>query len=120
VPPRSRDMHGNGRESGGALRLLDESGCQACAGIPPWWRATSPRRDRPAEDWRARPAIRRSMSFCDTCVAPRCSNGPTGRQRLTGAEALELEGMDPCYIDIYGFGPKDADSKGPESAPIAN
>ena len=24
------------------------------------------------------PAIPRSMSFCDTCVAPRYSNGPTG------------------------------------------
>jgi hypothetical protein len=28
--------------------------------------------------------------------------------------------MDPCYIDIDGFWPKDADTKGPESAPIAN
>jgi hypothetical protein len=28
--------------------------------------------------------------------------------------------MDPCYIDIDGFWLKDADTKGPESAPIAN
>jgi hypothetical protein len=28
--------------------------------------------------------------------------------------------MDPCYIDIDSFGPKDADAKGPESAPIAD
>ena len=62
----------------------------------------------------------RSMSFYDTCVAPRYRNGPTGRRRLTGAEAFELEGMDPCYIDIDGFWPKGADSKGPESVPIAN
>ena len=62
----------------------------------------------------------RSMSFYDTCVAPRYRNGPTGRRRLTGAEAFELEGMDPRYIDIDGFWPKGADSKGPESAPIAN
>jgi hypothetical protein len=62
----------------------------------------------------------RSMSFYDTCVAPRYRNGPPGRQRLTGAEAFELEGMDPCYIDIDGFWPKGADSKGPESVPIAN
>jgi hypothetical protein len=60
------------------------------------------------------------MSFYDTCVAPRYRNGPTGRRRLTGAEAFELEGMDPCYIDIDGFWPKGADSKGPESVPIAN
>ena len=62
----------------------------------------------------------RSMSFYDTCVAPRYRNGPTDRRRLTGAEAFELEGMDPCYIDIDGFWPKGADSKGPESVPIAN
>ena len=62
----------------------------------------------------------RSMSFYDTCVAPRYRNGPTGRRRLTGAEAFELEGMDPCYIDIDGFWPKGADGKGPESVPIAN
>jgi hypothetical protein len=62
----------------------------------------------------------RSMSFYDTCVAPRYRNGPTGRRRLTGAEAFELEGMDPCYIDIDGFWPKGANSKGPESVPIAN
>ncbi len=61
-----------------------------------------------------------SMSFYDTCVAPRYRNGPTGRRRLTGAEAFELEGMDPCYIDIDGFWPKAADSKGPEGALIAN
>ena len=60
------------------------------------------------------------MSFYDTCVAPRYRNGPAGRRRLTGAEAFELEGMDPCYIDIDGFWLEDADSKGPESAPIAN
>jgi hypothetical protein len=60
------------------------------------------------------------MSFYDTCVAPCYRNGPTGRRRLTGAEAFELEGMDPCYIDIDGFRPKGADSKGPESVPIAN
>ena len=68
---------------------------------------------------RARPAIPRSMLFYDTCVAPRYRNGPTGRRRLTGAEAFELEGMKPCYIDIDGFWPKGADSKGPESVPIA-
>ena len=62
----------------------------------------------------------RSMSFYDTCVAPRYRNGPTGRRRLTGAEAFELEGMDPCYIDIDGFWPQGADSKGPEGVPIAN
>jgi len=28
--------------------------------------------------------------------------------------------MDPCYSDIDGFWPKDADTKGPESAPITN
>jgi len=28
--------------------------------------------------------------------------------------------MDPSYIDIDGFWLKDADSNGPESAPIAN
>ena len=39
---------------------------------------------------------------------------------MTGAEAFELEGMDPCYIDIDGFWSKGADSKGPESVPIAN
>jgi hypothetical protein len=39
------------------------------------WRSP-PGRSR-AEDRRARPAIPRSMSFCDTCVAPRYSNGPT-------------------------------------------
>jgi len=60
------------------------------------------------------------MSFYDTCVAPRYRNGPTGRRGLTGAEAFELEGMDPCYIDIDGLWPKGADSKGPESVPIAN
>ena len=47
-----------------------------------------------------------SMSFYDTCVAPRYRNGPTGRRRLTGAEAFELEGIDPCYIDIDGFWPR--------------
>jgi hypothetical protein len=62
----------------------------------------------------------RSMSFYDTCVAPRYRNGPPGRRRLTGAEAFELEGMDPCYIDIDGFWPKGADSKGLESVPITN
>jgi hypothetical protein len=65
------------------------------------------------------PAIPRSMSFCDTCVAPRYSNGPASGRRNTGAEAFELEGMDPCYIDIDGFWSKDADIKSPESAPIA-
>jgi hypothetical protein len=85
-------------------------------------RTTGARRraDRPVEDRRARPAIPRSMSFCDTCVAPRYSNGPASGRRNTGAEAFEFEGMDPCYIDIDGFWPKDADTKSPESAPIAN
>jgi hypothetical protein len=78
------------------------------------------RADRPVEDRRARPAIPRSMSSRDTCVAPRYSNGPTTGWRSTGAEAFELEGMDPCYIDIDGFWLTDADTKGPESAPIAN
>jgi len=66
------------------------------------------------------PAIPRSMSFCDTCVAPRYSNGPASGRRNTGAEAFELEGMNPCYIDIDGFWSKGADIKSPESAPIAN
>jgi hypothetical protein len=61
-----------------------------------------------------------SMSFYDTCVAPCHRNGPAARRRLTGAEAFELEGMNSCYIDIDGFWPKGADSKGPESVPIAN
>jgi hypothetical protein len=64
-------------------------------------------------------AVGRSVSFYDTCVAPRYGDGPTGRRRLTGAEAFELEGMDPCYIDIDGFWPKGADGKGPERVPIA-
>jgi hypothetical protein len=59
------------------------------------------------------------MLFYDTCVAPRYRNGPTGRRRLAAAEAFELEGMDPCYIDINGLWPKRADSKGLESVPIA-
>ena len=70
---------------------------------------------------RRSPAIPRSMSFRDTCVAPRYSNVPTfGRRSHTGAEAFELEDMDPCYIDIDGFWPKDADTEGPEGMPIAN
>src|SRR6516162_1828163 len=77
------------------------------------------RAEHPVEDRRARPTIPRSRSFYDTCVAPRYRNGPTGRRRLTGAEAFELEGMDPCYIDVDGFWSKGADSKGPESVPIA-
>ena len=60
------------------------------------------------------------MSSGDTCVAPRYSNGLTTGCRITGAEAFELEGMDPCYIDIDGFWLRDADTKCPESAPIAN
>ena len=60
------------------------------------------------------------MSFYDTCVAPRYGNGKTGCRTPTGAEAFELEGTDSCYIDIDGFWPKGADSKGPESVPIAN
>jgi len=60
------------------------------------------------------------MLFYDTCVAPRYRNGPTGRRRLPGAEAFELEGMDPCYINIDSFRPMGADSKSPESVPIAN
>ena len=60
------------------------------------------------------------MLFYDTCVAPRYSNGKPGRRRSTGAEAFELEGMDPCYIDIDGFRAKGADSKGLESVSIAN
>ena len=70
-------------------------------------------------DRRAGRATPRSMSFCDACVAPRYRNGPTSCRRLTGAEAFELEGMDPCYIDIDGFWPMGADTKGPEGAPIA-
>ncbi len=60
------------------------------------------------------------MSFYNTCVAPRYRNGPAGRRRLTGTEAFELEGMEPCYIDVDGSWPKGADGKGPESVPIAN
>jgi hypothetical protein len=88
--------------------------------LPRYGNGARLRADCPVEDRRARPAIPRSMSFYDTCVAPRYRNGPTGRRRLTGAEAFELEGMDPCYIDIDRFWPKGADSKGPESVPIAN
>ena len=40
--------------------------------------------------------------------------------KLTGAKAFELKGMDPSYIDIDGFWLRDADSKDPESALIAN
>ena len=76
--------------------------------------------DRPVEDRRARPAIPRSMSSGDTCVAPRESHGLTTGCRIAGAEAFELEGMDPCYIDIDGLWFRDADTKHPESAPIAN
>jgi hypothetical protein len=89
-------------------------------GLPRHGNGARRRADRPVEDRRARPAIPRSMSFCDTCVAPRYSNGPASGRRNTGAEAFELEGMDPCYIDIDGFWSKGADTKGPESAPIAN
>ena len=64
--------------------------------------------------------VARSTSFYDTCVPPRYRNGPTGRRRLTAAEALELEGMDSCYIDIDGLWPKGADIKSPESVPVAN
>jgi len=78
------------------------------------------RADHQAEGRRARPAIPRSMSFYETCVAPCCRNGPSGRRRLTGAEAFELEGMDPGYVDIDRFWLKGADSKGPESVPVAN
>ena len=60
------------------------------------------------------------MLFYDTCVAPRYSNGKPGRRRSTGAEAFELEGMDPCYIDIDGSWLKGADTKGLEISPIAN
>jgi hypothetical protein len=74
----------------------------------------------PVEDRRARPAIPRSMSSYDTCVAPRYRNGPTGRRGLPGAEAFELDSMEPGYINIDGFWPKGADSKGLESVPIAN
>jgi len=67
------------------------------------------------------PERRRSMSFCDTRVAPRDSNVPaTGFRSHTGAETFECEDMDSCYIDIDGFWPKDADTKGLESAPIAD
>jgi len=59
------------------------------------------------------------MSFYDTCVAPRNRNGPSGCRRLTGSETFELEGMDPCDIDIDTFGLMGADGKGPESVPIA-
>jgi hypothetical protein len=88
--------------------------------LPRYGNGARLRADCLVEDRRTRPAIPRSMSFYDTCVAPRYRNGPTGRRRLTGAEAFELERMDPCYIDIDGFWPKGADSKGPESVPIAN
>ena len=60
------------------------------------------------------------MSFYDTCIAPRYGNGKPGRHRLTGAEALELEGMESCYIDIDGFWAKGFDNKRPESVPITN
>ena len=66
------------------------------------------------------PAILRSTSLCDTCIAPRDSNGPASGRRNTGAEAFELQRMDPRDIDIDGFWPKGADTKNPESAPIAN
>ena len=60
------------------------------------------------------------MSSRDTCVAPRYTNGLTTGCRITGAKAFELKGMDPSYIDIDGFWLRDADSKHPESALIAN
>lgn len=59
------------------------------------------------------------MLVYETCVAPRYGNGPTGRQRLTAAEAFELQGMDPCHIDVDGFW-RTADYKGPESMPMGN
>jgi hypothetical protein len=64
--------------------------------------------------------IPRSMSFCDVSVAPRCGNGPAGCRRLTGAEAFELEGMDPFYIDIDGFWLTDANAKGPQVVSVTN
>jgi hypothetical protein len=84
---------------------LAERSCQ----VGVWWRGVTGPLVTP-----------RSMSFYDTCVAPRYRNGPTGRRRLTGAEAFELEGTDPFYIDIDGLWPKGADSEGPESVPIAS
>jgi hypothetical protein len=68
------------------LRLLALDGALARAGprrprrgrLPRHGNGARRRADRPGEDLRARPAIPRSMSFCDTCVAQRYSNGPTG------------------------------------------
>src|SRR6476659_3085104 len=80
--------------------------------LPPDWVSAA------VEARRARPAIPRSMSSGDTCVAPRYGNGLTTGYRIPGAEAFELEGMEPFYIDIDGFRLRNADIKGPESAPI--
>jgi hypothetical protein len=59
------------------------------------------------------------MSSGDTCVAPPYGNGLATCYRITRAEAFELEGMDPFYTHIDGFGLRDADTKHPESAAIA-
>jgi hypothetical protein len=105
---------------GGTAGLFSAARMPPGGRLPRYGNGARLRADCPVEDRRARPAIPRSMSFYDTCVAPRYRYGPAGRRRLTGAEAFELEGMDPCYIDIDRFRPKSADSKGPESVPIAN
>lgn len=60
------------------------------------------------------------MSSCDTCVSPDRGNGLTARIRIPTAEAFELEGMDPCYVDIDGLWLKDGDGKHPESVSIAD
>ncbi len=69
---------------------------------------------------RARPAIPRSVSSGEPCVAPRHGNGLTTGCRIAGAEAFELEGMYPSYIDIDDLRLRHADVNGPERVPVAN
>jgi len=56
----------------------------------------------------------------ETRVAELYSNGKTTGCRTTGAEAFELELMNPCYFDIDGFGLRGTDAQGPDCAPITN
>lgn len=69
---------------------------------------------------RRTPVIPRSVSFCDARVAQRHGKAPALRRRGAGAEALELESMNPCYLDIDGFWLRHADNKSPEMVPITN
>jgi len=91
--PRSTAVH-NGRVGAGRRPALSLNSCAA--------------------------AIPQSMLLHDTCVAPRYRNGPAARRRLTGAEALELEGVNSCYIDIDGFWLRAADNNGLQSMSVTN